>query len=145
MYRYRHYSRLLISLLLLSSLSACSSLDYFSHLAGGQISLLWKREGVNELLSSETTSENLKARLLLSQQVREFARLDLELPVGNAYTSYSDLERPYVVWNVYAAPALSFDSFTWCYPFLGCLAYRGFYDEQKAIDAEKLLEDGAIY
>lgn len=137
---YRNYSRLLISLIFLSGLSACSSIDYFSHLATGQISLLWQREDVNDLLASDTVSENLKARLLLSQQVREFALKQLELPVGHAYTSYSDLKRPYVVWNVYAAPALSFDSYTWCYPFLGCLAYRGFYDEQRATRAGKLLE-----
>jgi predicted aminopeptidase len=141
MYCYRHYSRLFLSLTLLTNLSACSSIDYFSHLASGQFSLLWQRESVNELLESKDVSEELKSRLVLSQQVREFASKALDLPVGNAYTSYSDLERPYVVWNVYAAPALSFESYTWCYPFLGCLAYRGFYDEQRATGVANILEE----
>lgn len=135
------YSRLLISLVLLSGLSACSSIDYFSHLAKGQISLLWQREDVNDLLESDDISDELKSRLSLSQEIRVYATTHLELPVGDAYTSYSDLKRPYVVWNVYAAPALSFESYTWCYPFLGCLAYRGFYDEKRAKRAAKILEE----
>ncbi|MFT6908187.1 MAG: putative aminopeptidase [Oleiphilaceae bacterium] len=135
------YSRFFIGLMLLSSLSACSSIDYYSHLAKGQISLLWDREAVNDLFESDDSSEELKSRLALSQDIRRFAVKQLKLPVGEAYTSYSNLERPYVVWNVYAAPALSFESYTWCYPFLGCLAYRGFYDEQRAERAAKILEE----
>jgi predicted aminopeptidase len=134
-------SRILISILLLVSLSACSSIDYFAHLAKGQISLLWQREKVKELLKSDAISAELKARLILSQKIREFALTELALPLGDSYTSYSDLKRPYVVWNVYAAPELSFESYTWCYPFLGCLAYRGFYDEMRAQRAGKILED----
>lgn len=136
-----YLARALTILVFLSSLSACSSIDYFAHLAKGQMSLLWQREDVNELLESDDISPELKSRLILSQQIREFALTKLVLPLGDAYTSYSDLERPYVVWNVYAAPELSFESYTWCYPFLGCLAYRGYYDEARAQRAGKILED----
>lgn len=136
-----YLARTFIILVLLSGLSVCSSIDYFAHLAKGQISLLWQREDVNKLLESDDISPELKSRLILSQQIREFALTQLELPLGDAYTSYSDLERPYVVWNVYAAPELSFESYTWCYPFLGCLAYRGYYDEARAKRAGNILED----
>tara|TARA_R110001592_G_scaffold359813_1_gene667160 strand:- start:7440 stop:8513 length:1074 start_codon:yes stop_codon:yes gene_type:complete len=136
-----HYSRLFISIALLCSLSACSTIDYFSHLASGQFSLLWQRENVHDLLESKKVSKELKARLVLSQKIREFASTTLALPVGDAYTGYTDLARDYVIWNVYATPALSFESYTWCYPFLGCLAYRGFYDEQRAVLAGKALAE----
>lgn len=132
--------RICCVVLILNMLTACSSIDYFSHLATGQLSLIWNREDVSALLETTELSEDLKSRLELSQNIRIFAQHELALPVGKAYTSYTDLERPYVVWNVYAAPTLSFDSYTWCYPFLGCLAYRGFYDEQRAQAAAKLLE-----
>lgn len=136
-------SRLLISLVFLGGLSACSSVDYFSHLAKGQFSLLWARQDIEELLVSEHVSEELKSRLLLSQSIRHFAEEELYLPVGDAYSAYADLKRPYVIWNVYAAPALSFESYTWCYPILGCMAYRGFYDEQRAqVLANQLEEEG---
>ena len=139
----RMLCRILLVMLLLTTLNACSSIDYFSHLAKGQFDLLWQRENVVELLESDDTSDELKTRLILSQKIRKFAENEMFLPVGQSYTAYTDLERPYVVWNVYAAPQLSFESYTWCYPFLGCLAYRGFYDEQRAQDAaQKLIEDG---
>lgn len=133
--------RALLVVLSLSTLSACSSINYFSHLAKGQFDLLWERQEVSEILLSEDVSEELKSRLRLSQEIRRFAENSLSLPVGNAYTAYTDLQRPYVVWNVYAAPQLSFESYTWCYPFLGCLAYRGFYDEQLAQQSADELKD----
>lgn len=136
------YRIILIALFLLT-LSACSTIDYFSHLAKGQFDLLWQRESVLDLLESEDVSDDVKSRLKLSQQIRLFAEAELALPVGDAYTAYTDLERPYVVWNLYAAPQLSFDSYTWCYPFLGCLAYRGFYDEARAQHAaNQLIKEG---
>lgn len=135
--------RIILIVLFLVTLSACSAIDYFSHLAKGQFDLLWQRESVVDLLESDDISDNVKSRLKLSQQIRLFAETELALPVGEAYTAYTDLERPYVVWNVYAAPQLSFDSYTWCYPFLGCLAYRGFYDEERAQNAaNQLIKEG---
>ncbi len=134
---------LVIVLLVGIFLSGCSSVNYYSHLLNGQVSLLWNRQPVEDLLDSPDTTENLRERLVLSQELREFASKVLKLPVGEAYTSYTDLGRSYAVWNIYAAPELSLDAHTWCYPVLGCLAYRGYYDQSMAKkDAQKLEEQG---
>lgn len=138
---FKKYSRYCVLFLILASLSGCSSIDYFSHLAKGQFDLLWQREPVAELIASGATPERLRERLLLSQKVRLFAEEALLLPVGEAYSSYTDLGRPYVVWNVYAAPELSLQAYTWCYPILGCMAYRGFYEEARAMVAAKELQE----
>src|SRR5581483_3479175 len=54
-----------------------------------------------------------------------------------------DLHRQYAVWNVFAAPEFSLQGHEWCYPLVGCLQYRGFYDEARAKDAaEKLKGEG---
>jgi predicted aminopeptidase len=42
------------------------------------------------------------------------------------------LDRPYVVFNVLAAPELSLEPYRWCYPVIGCAAYRGYYDRADA-------------
>ena len=136
----KKYSRYFVLFLILVSLSGCSSIDYFSHLAKGQFDLLWQRESVDKLIAADDTPDRLRERLQLSLRVRLFAEEQLHLPVDEAYSSYVDLGRPYVVWNVYAAPALSFQAYTWCYPLLGCMAYRGFYDEARAHAAAKELE-----
>ncbi len=64
--------------------------------------------------------------------MREFAGTELQLPVGDHYLSYVELDRPVVAWNIFAAPELSLVPKTWCYPIAGCAAYRGYFDIQDA-------------
>jgi predicted aminopeptidase len=37
-----------------------------------------------------------------------------------------------VVWNVVAAPEFSVDAKQWCFPIVGCVAYRGYFVEKRA-------------
>jgi predicted aminopeptidase len=74
----------------------------------------------------------LKQRLKLAQQMRAFSVETLKLPENASYTSFADLQRPAVVWNVVAAPQLSLKLKTWCYPVTGCVAYRGYFDRDAA-------------
>ncbi len=67
-------------------------------------------------------------RLLLSQRIRDFAVDELKLPDNASYRRYADIGRSAAVWNVVAAPELSLQLKTWCYPVVGCVGYRGFYD-----------------
>ncbi|MGH8481918.1 MAG: aminopeptidase, partial [Nevskiaceae bacterium] len=78
------------------------------------------------------TDAALRRKLERALDARAFATRELGLPDNASYTSYADLGRPYAVWNVFAAPELSLQPHEWCYPFLGCLAYRGFYDRGRA-------------
>ncbi|MEO7853777.1 MAG: aminopeptidase, partial [Rubrivivax sp.] len=71
-------------------------------------------------------------RLKLAQQMRAFSVHTLKLPDNASYTSFADLQRPAVVWNVVAAPQLSLKLKTWCYPVTGCVAYRGYFDRDAA-------------
>ena len=48
-----------------------------------------------------------------------------------------------MVWNVFAAPAFSLQAKNWCYPFIGCASYRGYYSQERAQKyAEKLQNKG---
>jgi predicted aminopeptidase len=44
------------------------------------------------------------------------------------------------VWNVFAAPELSLEPLTHCFPVAGCVAYRGFYQHGRARGAAALLQ-----
>jgi predicted aminopeptidase len=136
-------ARLVFILTISSQFIGCSTLSYYGHLVSGQVSLLWQGESIESLVENEKTEQKLKDRLILSQQVIQFAAAELMLPVDDAYTSYSDLERPYAVWNVYAAPELSMDAHKWCYPLAGCFAYRGYFNQAMAErEAQELVEQG---
>jgi predicted aminopeptidase len=90
------------------------------------------RRPIPAVLADPGTSPELKTRLQLVQDARAFASSALLLPDNRSYRSYSDLRRPYAVWNVVAAPEFSIEPLHWCFPFTGCIAYRGYFHERSA-------------
>lgn len=112
--------------------SGCSSLGYYAQAASGHVSLLNKARPVPEWLADDTTPQPLRERLALSQRMRDFAVNELKLPDNASYRRYADLGRPAAVWNVVAAPELSLTLKTWCFPVVGCVGYRGYYDRAAA-------------
>jgi predicted aminopeptidase len=131
-----------IVLAFLLPLGGCESIGYYAHVTGGQLALLNARQPVEEVIAGLGESEDgaLKARLISSQQILEFAERELGLPVGDRYRSYVDLGREAAVWNLFAAPSLSLEAHTWCYPFVGCAPYRGYFAREKAEDYRARLE-----
>jgi predicted aminopeptidase len=98
----------------------------------GQLALMSKREPINRVIDEPSTPPALRAQLETIAAIRDFASRELGLPDNGSYRSYADLGRPYVVWNVVAAPEFSVDAKQWCYPIVGCVAYRGYFAERKA-------------
>jgi predicted aminopeptidase len=114
------------------SLSACSTIGYYGHLARGEYSMLAARQPIARIIADPTTDAKLKARLELAERARAFASDKLGLPRNASYTNYADLKRPYATWNVFAAPEFSVQAVEHCYLFVGCLAYRGYFDRERA-------------
>jgi predicted aminopeptidase len=98
----------------------------------GHLALMSKREPIARVLDNPSTPQALRAQLKSVTAIRDFASRDLGLPDNGSYRSYADVGRPYVVWNVVAAPEFSVDAKQWCYPIVGCVAYRGYFREQRA-------------
>ncbi|WP_371320021.1 aminopeptidase [Pseudomonas gingeri] len=121
-----------IGAVLLLLLSACSSIKYYSQLAGGQLSLLRAREPVAEVIADPSRDPKLREHLAQSQQARAFASEHLHLPDNRSYRLYADIKRPYVVWNVFATPEFSLTPQQHCFPIAGCVAYRGYYNQGAA-------------
>jgi predicted aminopeptidase len=112
--------------------SGCSSIDYLSQSASGHIRLLAAARPVKDAIADPSTPEALRKRLELTQRMRQFAVTELHEPDNDSYRSYADLKRPAAVWNVVAAPELSLHLVTWCFPVVGCVGYRGYYDRASA-------------
>jgi len=112
--------------------SGCSSLGYIGQSVGGHLELLQRARPVDQWLADSTTPPSLKRKLELSQRMRAFAARELHLPDNASYTRYADLGRSAVVWNVVATPELSLQLKTWCFPVMGCVGYRGYFDKAGA-------------
>ena len=100
--------------------------------ARGQLALNARRVPIATLIAAPATPAPLRSRLELATRIRDFASRELGLPDNASYRSYADLGRPFVVWNVFAAPELSLKPRESCFPIAGCVAYRGYFDETKA-------------
>lgn len=122
----------MVLLVTLLTLSACANFSYYAQSLTGQLEVLSKRQPISRLLHAPDTPAPLKARLAEVLDIRQFAVQTLHLPDNASYRSYADLSRPYVVWNVVATPAFSLQALRWCFPFAGCLSYRGYFDKQRA-------------
>lgn len=129
----------MIGALALLTACGCSGLRYYAHVGHGQAKLLLERRKISSVLADPQTSPDLARRLELAQRARRFAVTALHLPDNRSYTYYVDLHRPYVVWNVFAAPRYSTAPVLHCFPIAGCVAYRGYFTQRRAqAEAERL-------
>lgn len=112
-------------------LSGCAT-PYLLQAASGEWQLLHRRVPIDSLLADPRTPPALRGHLEEVRAAREFASRELHLPDNASYRSYADIGRPYVVWNVVAAPEFSAEPKRWCFPVAGCVAYRGYFHERRA-------------
>jgi predicted aminopeptidase len=117
--------------LALAALGGCG-VTYLAQAAHGQLSVMHARQPIDKVLAHPDTGDSLRTQLLRVKRIRDFASRELGLPDNASYRSYADIHRPYVVWNVVAAPELSVEPRRWCFPVAGCVAYRGYFDEASA-------------
>jgi predicted aminopeptidase len=128
------YKGLLILVCL--ALGGCGTL-YLAQAARGQLQILNAREPIKRVLADPEADLALKQRLEVVRTAREFAWRELARPNNKSYTAYADLKREFVVWSVVATPEFSVDPREWCFPFVGCVAYRGYF---RHASAEKFAE-----
>ncbi|MEQ8660342.1 MAG: aminopeptidase [Gammaproteobacteria bacterium] len=124
--------RALALLVVALALGGCESLAFYRQAIAGQLEI-WRRErDVAAVLADPAVPATTRAQLALATRAREFAAAQLALPADGGYRTYAELDRPYVVWNVFAAPALALEPVQSCFPFAGCLAYRGYFRQADA-------------
>ncbi len=113
-------------------LTSCTTASYYLQSLNGHVDLLLKRQTISKILASQNTDILLRDKLEMVLKIRRFASEHLSLPDNNSYSDYADLDREFVIWNVFATPELSLQAKQWCFLFVGCLNYRGYYSEETA-------------
>jgi len=120
--------RVVLAGLLPLLLSGC----YVIQAAHGEAQVLEKRRPIPKVVENPRTPPELRTTLEQVENARDFATQALGLPNNASYRTYSDIGRPYVVWNVVAAPEFSIVPLRWCFPIAGCVDYRGYFSDRKA-------------
>jgi predicted aminopeptidase len=113
-------------------LAACATVSYYGQAVLGHLDLMNRSQPIEAQLADGATPPELRAKLARVLEIRDFATSELGLPNNGSYRAYADVQRPYVVWNVFAAPEFSVEPRASCFPFVGCVSYRGYYAQAGA-------------
>ncbi len=127
----------------LLALQGCGSVSYYTQSINGHLKLVSAGQAVDKLIDDPTRAPDLREQLKLARDIRQFAIDTLNLPDNNSYRNYVDTHRQFVTWAVFAAPKLSLNVRTWCFPVAGCVPYRGYFSQEKALEfADGLRDEG---
>jgi predicted aminopeptidase len=139
--------RALVGLLLVAWLigfqAGCAGPGYYVQAVSGQLKLMHARQDIDKLLANPDTDPVLTEQLSMAGSILGFAEESMDLPAGDSYTSYVEVEGNAMVWNVIATEGFSLEPRKWCFPVAGCVPYRGYFKQEKALDlADRLKEKG---
>lgn len=115
-------------------------LTYYARGLSEGLKILWKQRPVAEMLTDSNTPLELRRKLALAQEANSFAVQALGLNETKNYRKYVDLNRPYVSYIVQAAPEFSLEPYTWRFPFVGSVPYKGYFTLAEAEVEAKFLE-----
>ncbi|HKN01635.1 MAG TPA: aminopeptidase [Candidatus Binataceae bacterium] len=120
------------------AIAGCS-IGYVARGAYEEARLLWNRRPISAELANSDLSPEVRAKLETVLRVREFAAQKLGLNVGGAYLTVSQVDQQAIVHVVMAAPRDSLDPYTWWFPIVGAVPYRGYFAEADAqAEADKM-------
>lgn len=120
-------------------LSACSP-AYVLRAGYEEAKILWSRRSIDEILQRQNLDAQTREKLQLVLRVRQFAERELGFNVGKSYSSVAEVEKPPLVHVVSAAPRTRLEPYTWWFPIVGSVAYKGYFNELSAKEEAWSLE-----
>jgi predicted aminopeptidase len=126
----------LLSLLLLT---ACSPV-YVLKAGLAEMRILRSRRPIPEVILDSTTDARTRAMLTLAMEAREFARDSLGLDVGDSYTSFTQLRSDTLAMVLSGSRRDRLEPKTWWFPIVGHVPYKGYFELDDALDAQRELE-----
>lgn len=127
------------ALALISAPTGC----YLSRGAWEEAKILSRRQPIAEIVARPGTPPDVKAKLKLVLAAREYARDSLKLRVKDSFTTYSRLDHDTLVLLLSAAYRDTLKPYTWWFPVVGRVPYKGYFDFDEAHRAaRKLAEKG---
>jgi predicted aminopeptidase len=121
----------IIAILTTLTLAGCD-VRYLTRAALEEARLLRSRRPISVELKRQDLPVSERAKLETVLAVRKFAADRLGLNVGDSYRTVAQVDRGAVVWVVMAAPRDSLTPYTWWFPIVGNVPYRGFFNEDLA-------------
>jgi predicted aminopeptidase len=135
-------TRLATLMLAAATIAGCYA-GYIARGAYEEARLLWNRKPISAELADGDLPQDVRDKLETVLKVREFARDQLGLNVGGAYETVTEVDTGAIVYVVMAAPRDSLKPYTWWFPIVGSVPYRGYFVPAHAqAEAAALEADG---
>ena len=126
-------------LALISAPTAC----YLSRGAWEEAKILSRRQPLSELVADPATPSATREKLKVVLAARQYAKDSLKLRTKDSFTTYSRLDHDTLVLLVSAAYRDTLKPYTWWFPIVGRVPYKGYFDFAAARSAaKKLAADG---
>lgn len=127
----------------ITAVTAACSPTYVLRAGWEEARILSARRPIHAVVHDTTVSLEIRDKLRLVLDVRDFAVRDLGLEAGRSYDGYADITRDTLALNVVAAPEFELRWKTWWFPIIGHVPYKGFFDFEDAFaEAERLEGEG---
>ena len=137
--------RLVGSLLLLgiAYLLLAPTGHYLLRAAWAEGRILAGRRPITEMVADSTTRPAIREKLRLVLAARAFAADSVGLRAKQSFTTYSQLDRDTLVLVLSGAYRDKLEPYTWWFPVVGRVPYKGYFDFNEAkVAARKLEADG---
>jgi len=123
---------------ILAALSGCSPF-YVIRAAYEEGKILMNRKEIAEAIAAPDTSPDERNKLELVLEAREFA-IGMGLTPGESFTKFTHVDRDTLAWVVLGSKPDSFTLYTWWFPIVGRVPYKGFFEKASADAAAAALE-----
>ena len=127
---------LLFGVAVFLSLQSCYVLEQGS----GQIKLRLAQVPLEEAIEKE---QNPSTKRLLAEvpEIKRYAISHLELKQNDNYSSYYATDKEGIAFVVTASPLIELKPYTWWFPIIGSVPYKGFFDKEDALELERDLQE----
>lgn len=107
-------------------LTACSPL-YVARAGIEEAKILSRRRPIVRVIEDPTTAPETRRKLELVLQARDFAAHGIGLNAGQSYTTYSWVDSDTLLLVVSGSRRDRFQAYTWWFPIVGRVPYKGFF------------------
>ena len=139
----RFVARAVLALLLfgVAVLALTPTGRYLMRGAWEESKILWHRRPISDMIADSTSTPALRDKLKLVLAARAFAADSLGLRTRQSFTTFSPAGRDTLTLVVSAAYRDKLKAYTWWFPVVGRVPYKGYFDFDEARREERLLHD----
>jgi predicted aminopeptidase len=118
--------------IMLLALVVSSDARYVARAGIEEARILLRRRPIQALVANPKTPTQLRQRLQLVLAARGYAADSMHLSVGRTFTTYVNVKRDTLLLVLSASRRERLRAYTWTYPIVGAVPYKGFFDFARA-------------